>query len=79
MPAPKTPLTPLGRARRKAKLTQAQLAERAGISQAHLSNLEIGKNEPAGLQTALALADALGVDVRKLWPALAPNRRKTSK
>lgn len=44
------------------------LAKRAGISRPHLSRIEAGLREP-GLSIALAIADALGADVRELTRA----------
>ena len=45
-------------ARRKAKLTQAELAEKVGISEKHLSKIETGKNYPA-LDTFLKILDSI--------------------
>lgn len=47
-------------ARRKAKLTQAELAEKVGISEKHLSKIETGKNYPA-LDTFLKILDTLNL------------------
>jgi transcriptional regulator with XRE-family HTH domain len=47
--------------RTKQFLTQAQLAEKAGISQKQLSKIENDEVEPR-FSTILRLADALGVD-----------------
>jgi transcriptional regulator with XRE-family HTH domain len=49
--------------REAANLTQAQLAERAGLHLHGITKLEQGDREPAWA-TVLALADALGVDCR---------------
>ena len=49
----------LERARRAAKLSQRELAERAGIDQAMVSRLEAGARLPR-LETLLALAEATG-------------------
>lgn len=46
--------------RRKAKLTQAELAEQIGISEKHLSKIETGKNFPA-LDTFLKILDTLNL------------------
>ena len=46
--------------RQKAGLTQAQLAERAGIEQGYLSRVERGKHSPS-LEVTYRLAAALGV------------------
>ncbi len=46
--------------RRKAKLTQADLAEKIGISEKHLSKIETGKNYPA-LDTFLKILSTLNL------------------
>jgi transcriptional regulator with XRE-family HTH domain len=46
-------------------LTQAQLAERTGISTAALARIERDENEPR-MTTLRKLADALGVEPREL-------------
>lgn len=50
----------LRRCRANAKLTQKQIAERAGISVSHYANLERG-NKAMSAWTLRSLADALGV------------------
>jgi transcriptional regulator with XRE-family HTH domain len=45
-----------------AKLTQEELAEAAGLSPRSVSDLERGINRTAHKDTALLLADALGLD-----------------
>ncbi len=52
--------TVIQNARRKAKLTQAELAEKVGISEKHLSKIETGKNYPA-LDTFLKILDILNL------------------
>jgi transcriptional regulator with XRE-family HTH domain len=52
-------------ARLRRLLTQAQLAERAGVAVSTLSRLEQGHG-PAELATVLRLAEALGVEPREL-------------
>lgn len=47
-------------ARRNAKITQAELAEKIGISEKHLSKIETGKNYPA-LDTFLKILYVLGL------------------
>ncbi len=47
--------------RAEAALTQAVLAERAGLHRVHLAQLEAGKRRPSW-DTVRALAKALGVD-----------------
>ncbi|RKR75231.1 helix-turn-helix domain-containing protein [Frondihabitans australicus] len=71
MPADTALDSALGRvlraARRAAGLTLAQLAERAGVSQPHLSQMENGKASPS-IATLFRLADALGVTPQDLLP-----------
>jgi len=50
-------------ARGKEGLTQKQLAQRTGIAQHHISEMENGKR-PIGKDTARRLADALNIDYR---------------
>ena len=52
-------------ARLKAGLTQQELAAKANIRQAHLSQIESGKLNPM-LTTMVTLADAVGKDLRTL-------------
>lgn len=47
--------------------TQADLAERAGIEQPHVSKLVTGKRRPS-LNTAQKVARAFGVAVEDVWP-----------
>lgn len=49
--------------RRKAGLKQAELAEKIGISEKHLSKIETGKNYPA-LDTFLRIVDTLNLTLR---------------
>jgi transcriptional regulator with XRE-family HTH domain len=52
--------------REEKKLTQVELAEKVGIEQQHLSNLELGKKE-AGLRVIDMLATGLGVSLAMLF------------
>jgi transcriptional regulator with XRE-family HTH domain len=53
--------------RRKAGLTQAQVAERTGLAEATVNRYENEKRYPDVL-TALRIADVLKVkDLRKIW------------
>ena len=52
-------------ARHNAGLTQAALAERTGVAQHHLSEMENGKR-PIGKKMARTLAEALKIDYRYL-------------
>jgi len=57
------------KAKRKArKLTQVELAEKAGITQAVISRLEAGQEDNAKLSTLRGLASALGCAVVDLLP-----------
>jgi transcriptional regulator with XRE-family HTH domain len=51
--------------RAKRKITQAKLAERAGISHGYLARLETGRQDPT-ITTLEKLAKALKVPVEKL-------------
>ncbi|MBM9538322.1 helix-turn-helix transcriptional regulator [Desulfobulbus alkaliphilus] len=57
------PGTYLTGARHREGLTQRQLADRTGIPQRHISEMENGKR-PIGKETAKKLADVLEVDYR---------------
>jgi transcriptional regulator with XRE-family HTH domain len=48
-------------------MTQAELAEKAGLTQATISDLESGKQQMASFATLRQLAKALGVDVGALF------------
>lgn len=52
--------------RKKNKMTQIALAEKAGVEQQHLSNLELG-NKEVKLKVIEMLATGLGVSLRKLF------------
>ena len=54
------------RLRTKQGLTQTQLAERAGVSQPYLSQLEAGAKEHPDVQIVQKLAKALGVKIDDL-------------
>lgn len=58
-----------------AGLTQGELADRAGVSAESVSNWERGRNEPQ-YRHALAIADALGCDVRLVFPTLGSEREE---
>ena len=53
-------------ARLKAGLTQAELARRMGITQAHYSAVETGRRGTFGPRLSLALAEALQIDLEGL-------------
>lgn len=54
--------------RRKAALTQKELAEKSNLPQSHISRLEAGKHSPS-FKTLERLAQALGISVGELDPA----------
>jgi transcriptional regulator with XRE-family HTH domain len=65
--------------RRRRKLTQASLAERAGMDRSTLSGIELGKHN-VPLDTICRLAWALGLDVRDLLtPSAAARRKRTDR
>lgn len=47
--------------RRKAKITQAELAERSGVSQGYIAHIESGRRVPT-VKTAKKIAGVLGID-----------------
>jgi putative transcriptional regulator len=59
--------TPLRRVRRERDITQAELAERAGVAQQAIARLERGKQRPS-LDTAVRIARVLGVEVLEIFP-----------
>lgn len=63
-PAPRTRIREV---RKRAGLTQEELAARSGLTQSHLSRLELGKYVPT-LTTLERLARALKVPVSDLLP-----------
>jgi transcriptional regulator with XRE-family HTH domain len=64
--------------REAAGLTQAQLAERAGLHPQGVVKLERGEREPAW-STLLALADALGVSVSAFAKPVSPPTSEKSR
>ena len=49
--------------RRKAGLTQAQLAEKSGVATSTISRLEVVGLNDAKIKTLLVLADAIGCEI----------------
>lgn len=47
--------------RRKARMTQAKLAERSGVSQGYIAHIESGRRVPT-VKTAKKIAGVLGID-----------------
>lgn len=67
-------------ARRIARLSQAELAEKAGVDHSTISLIESGKRE-AGVvayETIVRIALALNVEPDKLFPIAPPEREATS-
>ena len=54
-------------AREAANMTQAELAERAGITRVSLSRIETGANQNPSVQTAIRIAKTLGVSMDFLF------------
>ena len=59
--------TYLKQIRRKANLTQGELAHKCGLSDAYVNQLETGKADPPTRRVCEDLARALGVDGDDLW------------
>lgn len=55
-------------ARKKAKLTQEELAEKSGLQQSHISRIENGKHSPSPY-TLEKIATGLGIPVRDFDPS----------
>lgn len=56
----------LPEARKAAKITQKELSERTGISQADISRIETGEANPS-MQTMKRLAEGLGMQLRVIF------------
>lgn len=58
----------LQKKRQEAKLSQSQLAEKAGVSLRTLQHYEIGDKDirKAAVETVLALAEAIGCDLKEI-------------
>jgi transcriptional regulator with XRE-family HTH domain len=56
----------LKRLREAKALSQLELAKRAGVAQAYLSELEAGQKKNPGIETLRKIAKALGVPVTEL-------------
>lgn len=68
--------TKLIESRKRAKLTQEQLAYKVEISRAYLSNIEKGKHTPS-LDVAKKIADTLNTTIDDIF--FETNVRKTNK
>lgn len=58
----------LNRARRTARLSQFQLARKAGVDYMTIQRIELGLTRWPQEETKHRIADALGVEVFTLWP-----------
>src|SRR4051812_27679336 len=67
------PRSPVRIARDRARLTQAELARRAGVSRALVAAVEAGRHAPA-VDAALRLAAALGSTAEALFGPAEPER-----
>lgn len=61
-------------ARRLKDITQAQLAEIAGVDQTTISDIERGKNRNPSWETVARIARALGVEAEEIFPVPANGR-----
>jgi DNA-binding XRE family transcriptional regulator len=59
---------PVQKARRKRKLTLEELGHRSGVSMGCISRIETGATANPNKLTKRAIARALDVEVRDLWP-----------
>lgn len=55
-------------ARRIKDITQAELAEQAGVDQTTISDIERGKNRNPSWETVKRISDALGVEPAEIFP-----------
>jgi transcriptional regulator with XRE-family HTH domain len=59
--------TTLVELRTKHGLTQAELAERSGVTKRTIEDVEQGRSEDPKCATLAALATALGITMQELW------------
>ncbi len=62
--------------RRKLKLTQKQIADTVGVSDAYICTLESDRKSPPPYRTVAAIADALELDAERLWEIAVKYREK---
>lgn len=62
--------TALGRLMQKEKITQAELAAKARVSQTGVSNLLIGRSKNPSIFPMYRVARALGMSVYEIFPEL---------
>ena len=60
----------------KLRLTQKQVAEKVGMSDAYICSLENDRRTPPPYYTVAAIADALQIDVERLWKIAAKHREE---
>ncbi|MBF8255112.1 MAG: Helix-turn-helix domain [Anaerolineales bacterium] len=56
-------------------MTQHELSRRSGVSQGYISQLEHGSHGSPAVDTAICLAEALGVDLGELVSAIGYRQR----
>jgi len=61
-------------ARRLKDITQAQLADLAGVDQTTISDIERGKNRNPSWETVQRISRALGVEPQEIFPISADGR-----
>ena len=68
-------------ARKVAGLTQAELAEKAGVTNSFISLIESGKRDirSVGYETVARIADTLGVSPEDLFPLTDRKSRRTKR
>lgn len=71
MAKPKKTTHPVTALRQRRGMTQYRLASKAGLTQTHLRKIELGLIKSPSAAVAVAIADALGADVRDLFPPSA--------
>jgi transcriptional regulator with XRE-family HTH domain len=60
----------------KLGLTQKQVAESVGVTDAYICSLESGKRCPPPYRTVATLAEAIGLNVDRLWELAVKDRKK---
>ena len=65
--------------RQKLRLTQKQVADSIGVSDAYICSLESEKKVPPPFGTVAVIADALQLDVDRLWKVAVKHREEQAK
>lgn len=68
----------LKNARKKARITQVEVANKAEISETSYQRIEYGTQQPS-LKTALLIAEALNTTVEKIFPLQQIQLQETEK